>query len=193
MKKIIVLLLMAYLPAISQQVYVLNTKESNVFWKGKMWLSNGSHEGTIRFTSGKLTMDKDGKIIAANFEIDMNTIKSLDAEPGKDGLADHLKDPDFFDVKKFPKAFFAGTKISKTYTPDSYLVEGTLTIKGIKKKITFTTKLIQNKTKTTASAELVIQRSWWGVTYKSPDFLSSAKDEMIADDIPVKLNLVFGK
>ncbi len=89
MSKTILLALIACLTAFSQQKLVLNTAESTLNWKGKMWMSTDSHEGIIRFSSGKMTMDKTGKILSANFEIDMNTIKTLDARPDKDGLAEH--------------------------------------------------------------------------------------------------------
>lgn len=193
MKKIIILVLMACLPAFSQKVHVLDTKQSTIVWKGKMWLSNDSHEGTIHFTSGKLTTDKAGNVVGANFEADMNTIKSSDAKPGKDGLADHLKNEDFFEVNKFPKAFFVATKAEKTSVPDTYLINGLLTVKGVQKKIVFTAKVVQGKTATKATGEFILYRSWWGVNYKSPDVLSSMKNELIADEVPIKLNLVFGK
>lgn len=63
------------MPAFSQQKLVLNTAESTINWRGKMWMSTDSHEGIIHFSSGNMTMDKTGKILSANFEINMNTIK----------------------------------------------------------------------------------------------------------------------
>ncbi len=186
-------MLLAYLPAFTQSTLVLDTKESKVHWKGKMWMSTDGHEGLISFSSGSITLDKDRNISQANFEIDMNTIRSLDAKPGKDGVADHLKNEDFFEVNKFPKATFSGTKISKNGASGQYRVEGFLTIKGIKKKIAFNVKLTEEKASTVVLAEAIIQRSWWGITYKSPNPLSLAKNELIADEIPVKLHLVFRK
>lgn len=193
MKKIISLVLIACFPAFSQQKLVLNSTESTLNWKGKMWMSTDSHEGIIRFSSGNMTMDKTGKITSASFEMDMNTIKTLDARPDKDGLAEHLKSEDFFAVKKFPKAYFVGTKIEKTTVPGNYSVQGMLTIKGIQKQIAFTVKIVPSPTNTKATAELTLFRSWWGVSYKAPDFLSTLKNDLIADEVPIKLNLVFGK
>jgi polyisoprenoid-binding protein YceI len=193
MKNVLLLIIIACLPAFSQQKLALNTAESTVHWKGKMWMTNDSHEGTIRFSSGNMTQDKAGKIIAANFEIDMSTIKTLDARPEKDGLAEHLKSEDFFAVKKFPKAYFVGTKIDKTTLPNNYSVQGTLTIKGVQKQIVFTVKIVPSITNTKATAELTLFRSWWGVSYKAPDFFSTLKNDLIAEEVPIKLNLVFGK
>jgi polyisoprenoid-binding protein YceI len=193
MKNIVLLVLIAYLPAFSQQKLVLNTTESTVHWKGKMWLGNDSHEGTIRFTTGSMTMDKTGKITTANFEMEMNTIRTEGARPDKDGLAEHLKSEDFFAVKRFPKAYFVATQIDKTVVPNNYNVRGNLTIKGVQKQITFSAKILPSPTGTKATAELTLFRSWWGVSYKAPDFLSSLKNDLIAEEVPIKLNLVFVK
>ena len=193
MKYIVLFVLITCLPALSQQKFILNITESNVHWKGKMWLGNDSHEGTIRFITGNMTMDKVGNITAANFELDMNTIKTQGASPDKDGLAVHLKSEDFFAVKKFPKAAFVATKIDKTVVPNNFNVQGNLTIKGVQKQIVFTVKMLPSPTITKVTAELTLFRSWWGVNYKAPDFLSSLKNDLIAEEVPIKLNLVFVK
>ncbi|MDP1814869.1 MAG: YceI family protein [Leadbetterella sp.] len=193
MSKTILLLLIAFLPAFSQQKLVLNTAESTINWRGKMWMSTDSHEGIIHFSSGNMTMDKTGKILSANFEINMNTIKTLDARPEKDGLAEHLKSEDFFAVKRFPKAYFVTTKIEKSTVPNNYNVQGNLTIKGILKQVSFAMKMVPMQTSTKATAELTLYRSWWGINYKAPDFFSTLKNDLIAEEVPIKLNLIFSK
>jgi polyisoprenoid-binding protein YceI len=193
MSKTILLLLIAFLPAFSQQKLVLNTAEITINWKGKMWMSTDSHEGIIHFSSGNMTMDKTGKILSANFEINMNTIKTLDARPEKDGLAEHLKSEDFFAVKRFPKAYFVTTKIEKSTVPNNYNVQGNLTIKGILKQVSFAMKMVPMQTSTKATAELTLYRSWWGINYKAPDFFSTLKNDLIAEEVPIKLNLIFSK
>lgn len=181
------------MPAFSQQKLVLNTAESTINWRGKMWMSTDSHEGIIHFSSGNMTMDKTGKILSANFEINMNTIKTLDARPEKDGLAEHLKSEDFFAVKRFPKAYFVTTKIEKSTVPNNYNVQGNLTIKGILKQVSFAMKMVPMQTSTKATAELTLYRSWWGINYKAPDFFSTLKNDLIAEEVPIKLNLIFSK
>jgi polyisoprenoid-binding protein YceI len=193
MSKTILLLLIAFLPAFSQQKLVLNTTESTINWKGKMWMSTDNHEGIIHFSTGNMTMDKTGKILSANFEINMNTIKTLDARPEKDGLAEHLKSEDFFAVKRFPKAYFVTTKIEKSTVPNNYNVQGNLTIKGVIKQVSFALKIIPLQTGTKATAELTLYRSWWGINYKAPDFFSTLKNDLIAEEVPIKLNLIFSK
>jgi polyisoprenoid-binding protein YceI len=193
MKNTILLIFIASLSVFSQQKLVLNTSESTINWKGKVWMSTDSHEGIIRFLAGSVALDKTQNIESANFEIEMNSIKTLDAPKDKDGLAEHLKSEDFFAVKRFPKAYFVGTKIVKTSVAGIYNVQGLLTIRGTQKPIVFNLKMVSNATTTKATAELTLNRSLWGINYKAPDFLSALKNDLIAEEVPIKLNLVFGK
>jgi polyisoprenoid-binding protein YceI len=193
MKNTILLILVTSLSVLGQQKLILNTSESTVYWKGKMWMSADSHEGIIRFLAGSVALDKTQNIVSASFEIDMNSIKTSDAPPDKDGLAEHLKSEDFFAVKRFPKAYFVGTKIVKTSVSGIYNVQGLLTIRGTQKPIVFNLKMVPSSTITKATAELTLYRSLWGINYKAPDFLSTLKNDLIAEEVPIKLNLVFGK
>ena len=47
---------------------------------------------------------------------------------------DHLKSPDFFDTKKFPKVLFKSTKIAKSGA--GYKLTGDLTIRDVTKSVT---------------------------------------------------------
>jgi polyisoprenoid-binding protein YceI len=51
---------------------------------------------------------------------------------------DHLKGPDFFNVKQFPKLTFKSTKVEKK--GDAYSVTGDLTIHGVTKSVTVDVK-----------------------------------------------------
>lgn len=117
----------------------------------------------------------------------------MDARPEKDGLAEHLKSEDFFAVKRFPKAYFVTTKIEKSTVPNNYNVQGNLTIKGILKQVSFAMKMVPMQTSTKATAKLTLYRSWWGINYKAPDFFSTLKNDLIAEEVPIKLNLIFSK
>jgi len=48
---------------------------------------------------------------------------------------DHLRGPDFFSVKEFPKISFASTKVAKS--GDGYDISGELNLHGVKKSVTF--------------------------------------------------------
>jgi len=64
-------------------------------------------------------------------EIDMNSIDSNHAERDK-----HLKNDDFLDVKKFPKASFVSKGI-KFSDDENAVVTGDFTLKGVTKTISF--------------------------------------------------------
>lgn len=50
---------------------------------------------------------------------------------------DHLKGPDFFDTKQFPKLTFESTKVAKA-GDNTFTITGNLTLHGVTKPVTFT-------------------------------------------------------
>jgi polyisoprenoid-binding protein YceI len=82
--------------------------------------------GSIRFDLNHPTAaDFDVSVDAATIDTD---IESRDS---------HLRKPDFFDVKNFPKITFKSTKITKTNKKDYLYLFGKITIKGVSKDIKF--------------------------------------------------------
>lgn len=65
----------------------------------------------------------------------MNTMED-ETKSRKNNLIDHLKDPDFFDVAKFPVSSFTFTKTTVT-GKENIWVTGNLTIKGISTRLRF--------------------------------------------------------
>lgn len=87
--------------------------------------------GQFDKVSGKVTLDeKNPTKSAVDFKIDAASINTR--EPKRD---EHLRSPDFFDVKKFPDITFTSTKIAKA-GKDKYKVTGDLTMHGVTKPIT---------------------------------------------------------
>lgn len=85
--------------------------------------------GTFSDISGSFTLDPaalgDAKIA---LEIDAQSIGTRDEKRDQ-----HLRGPDFFDAKQFPKISFASTKVAKA--GDGFLVTGNLTLRGETKPI----------------------------------------------------------
>jgi polyisoprenoid-binding protein YceI len=80
---------------------------------------------------------------------------------------DHLRSPDFFNVKQFPIITFKSTTV--TPIKDGYQVTGDLTLHGVTKSITFplkggaTAEFPKGVQRTGFSTELVLKRSEFGM------------------------------
>ena len=100
-----------------------------VYWVGKKALG-GPHYGTINVDGGELRVN-DGRLFAGKISLDMQSVTVSDLEDGgeKRELEAHLKDKDFFEVKKFPKAEFNIDEVLPSTMPAfNSVVVGTLTI-----------------------------------------------------------------
>ena len=169
----------------------VNKKSSTVIWTGSK--PTGSHTGNIQLKSGYLTFDH-GRIVGGNFILDMNSITCSDIESEKKNqyLVDHLKDEDFFDVKSFDEASLSIIRVQKV-KDNQYQMTANMTIKGITKPISFTADLNVNSNSFTAIAKIIIDRTKWGVEYKSGNIFKDLGDKIIYDDIEFDIFLVSEK
>lgn len=172
--------------------YAVDTEASSIQWIGSK-AAGSSHNGTLKLQGGELSLYQ-GNITGGNVTIDMNSInvEGLDAD-GKGKLEGHLKSPDFFDTAKFPTASFkfgSTTPLTGDASGASQVVGGELTVKGIAKpiRIPFNYSFSDGKV-IIESAPFSIIRTEWGVQYKS-GILGTIKDEIINDEIKLKLKLV---
>lgn len=173
--------------------YSLVISESFVNWKGMHVMGGNGHQGYIKPLTGTLAYDANGAIAGGYFELDMNTITITDKKDtsSDNGLVSHLKDPDFFDVKKYPKGTFQLTKAIKVSSDSSYNITGQLTLRAITQEIQFPATIVRNGEDIVATASLTIDRTKWGITYKSGSLFGLVKDELLEDRIPVSLALRF--
>jgi polyisoprenoid-binding protein YceI len=168
--------------------FIIDTKESVVTWKGSS--VGGSHTGYVDISKGEL-MIENGQLMGGAVEIDMNTIE--DKDYGRDnGLVKHLKDPDFFDVKKFPTSAITITK-AEAINAEQINVTGNLTIKGITHTVTFPANMEIKDGIVKANCKLVIDRTLWGIRYNSGKFFDNLKDEVISDSIEFNIKIVAKK
>ncbi len=174
----------------NEKYVVIDTKESVVAWKGSMLLSSDSHNGYVYISKGEL-MIENGQLTGGTVEVDMNTME--DEIHGSDnGLIKHLKDPDFFDVKKFPFSTIAITRVASINTEDKEIT-GNLTIKGITHPVTFPAKMEVKDSTFKANGKLVIDRTKWDVRYRSGKFFDNLADKTIADSIEFNVKIVAKK
>lgn len=170
---------------------------SKVLWEG--YKPSGSHNGTVEVSEGSISV-KDGKIAAGNFMIDMNTINVLDLEGEyKNDLEGHLKGTGggdsadhFFNVTKYPVAKFEITKVTNLESdPEAtHMVYGNLTMKDITKQVGFRANVdITEDAVKVSTPKFDINRTDWGIKFKSKSFVDDLKDNFINDNMGMSINL----
>lgn len=122
----------------------------------------GKHDGGFKKLTGTATVP-DGNLNAAKIEVTIET-DSLYSDNPK--LTEHLKAPDFFDVKTNPTAKFVTKRIVRpNRSGDNYVVVGDFTLNGKTNEITFpATVTLADKT-LKLTAEFKIDRTKFGMTY----------------------------
>jgi polyisoprenoid-binding protein YceI len=168
--------------------FIIDTKETVVAWTGSS--VHGKQEGYAYISKGEL-MIENGQLMGGTVEIEMNKIEG----PGHlrdNNLINHLKGPDFFDVKKFPFSTIAITRVASINVEDKEIT-GNLTIKGITHPVTFPVKMEVKDGIVKASGKLVIDRTKWDVRYKSGKFFDNLKDQAISDSIEFQIEIVAKK
>lgn len=161
----------------------INIEESTIVWTGKKVL--GSHTGTINLKEGYLEMDGD-QLTGGMFVVDMTSINNTDLEGENKGkLEGHLKSDDFFGVADHPTATLVINDATKN--ADGYIVKGDITIKGKTESIEFD----MDMGKDFAATSLKIDRTKFGIKYKSGSFFDSLGDAAISDNFELDVTLKF--
>lgn len=171
-------------------VYTVDVTKSTINWEGKKF--SGSHTGTVALTSGNLQFNGK-KLVEGGFIADMTTVRTMDGDKPSPNLDKHLKNDDFFGVDKFPAANFVIKKVEGNGT--DVKITGDLTIKGKTNSVSFPAKLTWNadKTVTAVAEKITIDRTKYGIEYKSKSIFSSIGDNFIYDDFTIAVKLVAKK
>ena len=166
----------------SQEKLDIDIQKSTIKWIGEYTFYFGGHDGFIQFEKGHFT--KTGDVITGGeFVIDMNSITNtdIDKKDANQGLVEHLKDPDFFDVKNYPKAKLVLTKVE--YSDSTHArIEGDLTLKGVTKPINFRAEFVYKEKE--MKTRFKIDRRAWNVNYTS-----KLKDGAISDAIGLEVSI----
>ena len=172
-------------------VYRLDVKNSKLLWKAKK--VNGGHNGFVLFRSGEIKTLSPGKYESGDFYIHMNSIVVVDQLMPKDNreVEGVVKAGNFFAVSLYPMARMRVTTIKPTGKVNQYKVTGDLTIKGVTKPLEFLAMFNRSGKTLSAIADFKIDRTKWGINYKSASFFGDLKDELIADDIEISLRMFF--
>jgi polyisoprenoid-binding protein YceI len=116
--------------------------------------------GRFNDVSGGFVLDGDNASFVVN-------IKPESVDTGNAKRDEHLRSPDFFNVKQFPALTFKSTAVKAV--KDGYEVTGDLTLHGATRPVTFTllggrkAEFPKNVQRTGYSTELTIKRSEFGM------------------------------
>ena len=175
------------------EAYTLINDKSVLTWKG--FKPTGSHNGTVAISKGNINV-ADAKLVGGKVMIDMNSIVCLDIPADAKGNADlvgHLKNEDFFDVPKFPAATFEITGVENT-DEGKINVSGNLTVKGITKNITIPATFGEaNGFATLKSDVFKVDRTEFGIEFKSMKLVDMVKDKSISDLIEISFDIMAQK
>ena len=187
---------------------ILDSKKSILRWKGGLKFVNNDHTGTLKIKQGRLLINQDKNFTRGKIQVNMMSMKNTDMEPGKgERLVGHLRGDDFFHVDLFPTATLdiQTSKIMGKTSSDLYKVkiEGNLTIKGVKKPITFDAEIDLDSPIKKATGTIIFNRADFGIQYRSemhmgnPDSFwnqlrsvrDTTKDRVIRDEIEVEFEI----
>ena len=178
--------------AASATTMSVDLTKSSVQWIGSKPIGT-HHNGTITITKGGLLADE-GKIVGGYFIMDLKSIQPVDQnEEDNAKLKAHLMSPDFLDAEQFPEGDFEISTVEPlTNTDDlenkdaTHMVTGNLTLKGIKKSISFPAVIKQTDDKVTADAHFNLIRTDWNINFNND---ASIKEKFINKEINLKIHL----
>jgi len=175
-------------------VFGFKPAQSEVAWLGQK-ITGDSHDGSISIKSGEFYVYND-QLLGGKVHIDMNSIVVLDiTDPGRNArLKGHLESDDFFSVADHPVATLEFASFEPIEGAEegqpNYRVTGNLTIKGITHGIAFNALINKSGNAINATADFNFDRSKYEVRFGSGRFFENLGDNLIIDDINLKINLV---
>jgi polyisoprenoid-binding protein YceI len=169
------------MPALAADHYDIDPVHSHLLFKIKH-LNLGYQYGRFNHFSGMVMVDEKNP---ANSKVEISAdAASVDTNVAK--RDDHLRSPDFFNVKQFPKITFKSSKVEKAGS-GMYKVSGTLTLHGVSKPLSFTFKKtgegkgMQGEYRMGGEAMLTFKRSLFGMnTYIKEGGLSDEVTLMLS-------------
>ena len=118
------------------------------------------------------------------------TIKAASIDTGIERRDAHLRNPDFFEVEKYPEITFQSTRVEKK--GKGFIAHGTFTMHGVSKEIAlpFTINGVRKDPKTGkttlgVTARTTINRRDYGISFSRPD-----NPDFLGDMVEIELNLV---
>lgn len=147
------------LPCVSaNEALKFDKEKSKIDFVGRK--KDGKHVGGFKTFQAKATANfEDPSASALEIEIDTTSLWSDD-----DKLTNHLKNPDFFDVRKFPKIVFKSTKI-EAEDESNVKITGDMTMLGKTVAVTVPCEAEVDGDDVNLVAKFKIDRTKWGMNY----------------------------
>jgi len=160
---------------------------SNIQWIGRKVA--GEHSGRIQAAGGFIVLS-DGKLNSGEILINMQSITVDDIENPKwnQKLVDHLNNEDFFNVEKYPTAKFIFNEF-KGKGADTH-VSGKMTILDKTVPISLILNVVVGQDSSYTTGTVNIDRSKFGIKYKSKSFFSDLGDNFILDDFTLNFKII---
>jgi polyisoprenoid-binding protein YceI len=164
--------------------YAVDSRHTQVNWQVNHFGFN-DYFGLFGDVTGTLQIDPANPSAA---KVDV-TIPIASVATSSQGLTDHLKTPDFFDIAKFETARFVSTSVK--VDGQKAVIKGDLTMLGVTKPVEFETRFegagnnpMNKKATLGFHAATTIKRSQWGMTKYVP---------MVGDDVKLRISVAFEK
>ena len=178
-------------------VFNVDIPRSELKWNA--FKPTGTHHGVIPIEGGKIYVSN-GLITGGTIDFNISGIEVRDLEgEDKEWLESHLKgtapgkEDDFFNVQKYPKAYYTITGSTKLENDPlgTHMINGELTLRDITKPVSFKAKVdLASGDALKATAEpFVIDRSQWEIKFKSKKFFDDLKDDFINDEVKLELTV----
>ena len=139
-------------------VVVLSPENSRIDFVG--FKPDGKHSGGFGKFSGKIEVGEDLSDSRISIEIETNSIWT---DTGR--LTTHLKSPDFFEVRTYPKSTFVSKSIQPSDEAGKYTITGEFTLHDVTKEISFPATMSLDGDGFTLRSEFTINRNDFGIDF----------------------------
>ena len=162
----------------------IDPSKTTIEWTAKKIMSE--YRGTISLKQGNLVFKK-SKLTGGSFVVDMNSMIPTDQQGRYIGyLKEHLKSEDFFNAGKYKTANMVFKKIADNGN-GKYSITADLTIRNITHPVHFDALISGN----TATANIKIDRTKYGIIYGSGSFFENLGEKLIEDIFELNIKLKF--
>lgn len=177
--------------------FVLDIPRCKVSWTASK--PTGTHHGIVPVKAGGFTLSGD-QITGGTIVLNMAGIEVHDLEGEyRQKLEAHLrgtvagKEGDFFNTNQFPDATFRiGQSAPLSGDPNhNQLVQGELTIKDITRPVAFKAMIDASAGSAVkiTTEPFTLDRTEWGIRFKSKKFFDDLKDDFIDDEFTLRLEI----